>query len=40
MGYDEPKGDSGGLKLETQEWNVEHNIFEPSLPIVPVKLNF
>ena len=23
MGYDGPKGDSGGLRLEIQEWNVE-----------------
>ena len=23
MGYDGPKGDSGGLRLEIQEWNME-----------------
>ena len=44
MGYDGPKGDSEGLGLEIQEWNVEqkkwYRIFEPFLPIVPVKLNF
>ena len=46
MGYDGPKGDSEGLRLEIQEWNVEkktekqYRIFEPFLPIVRVKLNF
>ena len=44
MGYDGPKGDSGGLGLEIQEWNVEqkkiekkYRIFEPFLSKVPVK---
>ena len=46
LGYELPKGDSVGLGLEIQEWNVEkkpekqYRIFEPFLPKVPVKLNF
>ena len=46
MGYDGPKGDSEGLRLEIQEWNVEKKLKNNTgflnlfLAIVPVKLNF
>ena len=47
LGYEQPKGDSEGLGLEIQQWNVEqkkpekqYRIFQPFLPKVPVTLNF
>ena len=46
MGYDGPKGDSGGLRLEIQEWNVEkktekqYRIFEPFFSNSASKVEF
>ena len=46
MGYDGPKGDSEGLRLEIQEWNVEkkpekqYMIFEPFFSNSASKVEF